>query len=96
MAKEKPYPLRLEPPQESKVQEICRATGLSKAYVLRLAIDVGLNAVDWDRLKTPPLVSDVVYTKQKKSAAGAMSHPPQRINTVLNDSTARKVKPEKP
>ena len=42
MAKEPPYPLRLEADQENVVQDVCRSTGLSKAFVLRMAIDCGL------------------------------------------------------
>lgn len=54
MAKEKPYPLRLEPEQENNVQQVCKTTGLPKALVLRLAISYGLQRVDWEKFKTIP------------------------------------------
>lgn len=86
MPKEKPYPLRLEPPQEQKAQEVMRKTGLTKAFVLRMAIDVGLNAVDWARLKNPPLVAETVYLGEKKKPAPAASRrPPATDATYFND-----------
>jgi PAS domain S-box-containing protein len=51
MPKEAPYPLRLESDQENAIKSVCEATRLSKALIIRMAIDVGLINIDWEKFK---------------------------------------------
>jgi len=55
MAKETPYPLRLESEQSENVKRSMRDSGLSQADVIRKSLAYGLQAIDWPKLKHPPL-----------------------------------------
>ena len=58
MAKEAPYPLRVKAETEQQIQQACDDSKWSKAAVIRESLNYGLKAIDWKKLRNPPIRQD--------------------------------------
>ena len=74
--KDKPYPLRIETEMKQQIETVAFNTGLTQSVIMRMAIQTGLQCIDWKALARPPLKSGTVRYPQPRPGAWEMNDSP--------------------